>query len=69
MLFRKDIEKNCAYCTLSVKFDEEKFICSKKGIVTENDSCRKFKYDPLKRVPAKVKPKDFSEYDDVDFSL
>ena len=69
MLFRKDIEKNCSYCAHAVKFSEDKFICSKKGIVTQDEGCRRFKYDPLKRVPVKAKAKDFSQYDDVDFSL
>ena len=31
--------------------------------------CRKFKYDPLKRIPTRMKPKDFTKCDDLDFSL
>ena len=70
MLFRKDIEKNCSYCTHSAKTMESAYlICSKKGIVPCDHSCRRFKYDPLKRIPLKQKPEDFSKYDDVDFSL
>lgn len=70
MLFRKDIEKSCSYCVHAAKtIDSDLVICSKKGFTPCDDSCRRFKYDPLKRVPTKAKPKDFSQYDDVDFSL
>jgi hypothetical protein len=70
MLFRKDIEKSCSYCAYAAKSaDSSVVLCSKKGTVSVDHSCRKFKYDPLKRVPFKGKPKDFSQYDDVDFSL
>ena len=70
MLFRKDIEKSCSYCVYAAKtIDSTYVICSKKGMISCDDSCRRFKYDPLKRVPLKCKGKDFSQYDDVDFSL
>ena len=45
-------------------------LCSKKGIVLSSDSaCRKFRYDPCKRIPSKPKALDFSKYDEHDFSL
>ncbi len=70
MLFRKDIEKSCSYCVRAAKtIDSDYVICSKKGIIPCNGSCRRFKYDPLKRIPQKAKTQDFSQYDDVDFSL
>ncbi len=69
MLFRKDIEKNCSYCVHAAKVDSSHVVCSKKGIIPCEESCRRFKYDPLKRVPVKGKAKDFTRYDDVDFSL
>lgn len=69
MLFRKTIDKMCAYCVHSGKLNEEKCLCIKKGVVDPDDSCRKFKYDPLKRTPVRQKAKDFSECDDMDFSL
>ncbi len=40
-----------------------------KGTKTVDDQCRKFKYDPCKRIPAKPKAVDFSKYDNADFSL
>lgn len=69
MLFRKKIEKMCAYCVHSGKMSDEKCLCIKKGVVEPDYHCRKFKYDPLKRIPVRQKPKDFSEYDETDFSL
>ena len=46
------------------KIDKFCSYCSHAGKIDDNT-----KYDPLKRVPARIKPKDFSQYDDVDFSL
>lgn len=44
-------------------------LCAKKGLKTVDDQCRKFKYDPCKRIPPKPKAVDFSKYDNEDFSL
>ena len=69
MLFRKKIEPSCAYCAFGAKLDEELILCCKKGMKTPADKCRKFKYDPTKRIPQKEKALDFSKYDKQDFSL
>lgn len=69
MLFRKNIEKSCNYCIHGVPLEEEQILCSKKGIVTSEDKCRKFCYDPCKRIPAKPKSMDFSKYEQEDYSL
>ncbi len=70
MLFRKDIERNCSYCAYSAKIIESgNIICSKRDMVPCDEGCKKFKYDPLKRIPPKAKPKDFSQMDDTDFTL
>ena len=69
MLFRKDIKKSCEYCLFSERKNTTKFQCSKKGIVTEEDSCLFYKYDPCKRVPVKPKALDFKKYDEEDYSL
>ncbi len=69
MLFRRKIEKSCSYCVHSAKLDGESCLCAKKGVVDAASHCRKFKYEPLKRVPVRRKAKDFSEYDTADFSL
>ena len=69
MLFRKKIDKFCTYCIHSAKIDENTCLCVKKGIVRSAHHCRKFKYDPLKRVPPRMNPKDFESCDNLDFSL
>lgn len=69
LLFRKDIEKSCAYCTHSAKIDSDTLLCSKCGFVASYHRCWKFKYDPLRRVPVKPALQDFSKYTDEDFSL
>ena len=69
MLFRKKIQKSCAYCAHSTQLDEESMLCLKRGIVPANNACRKFKYDPCRRVPLKMKTPDFSKFKDEDFSL
>lgn len=69
MLFRKKIERSCAYCTHAVMLEGGAILCAKKGMKSEADSCRRFRYDPCKRVPPKKKAPDFSKYDGEDFSL
>lgn len=69
MLFRKKIERSCAYCIHGTKLEKELILCAKKGIMPLDCSCQKFKYDPCKRIPAKAKALDFSKYDEKDFSL
>lgn len=69
MLFRKKIERSCAYCVHSTKLDDESVLCIKKGVVSIFKKCRKFEYDPCKRIPTKAKAPDFSQYDEKDYSL
>jgi hypothetical protein len=69
MLFRKKIERSCAYCTFGAKLEDGQVLCAKKGLRTVEDRCRKFKYDPCKRIPGKPRALDFSRYDQEDFSL
>lgn len=69
MLFRKKIERSCQYCAHSAKLDEESVLCVQKGVVPVTKNCRKFKYDPCKRIPTKAKALDFEKYDEKDYSL
>lgn len=69
MLFRKKIDRSCEYCLHGAKLEEGGILCVKKGMMPENKPCRKFRYDPCKRIPKKAKPIDFSKYDQEDFSL
>ena len=69
MLFEKDIEPRCAYCKRGAVLDEERVMCMKKGIVSAAGSCRRFQYEPLKRVPPKPVTADFSHLKEEDFVL
>lgn len=69
MLFRKKMEKACAYCRYATPVDEDTVQCSKKGTKNVDDKCLQYVYDPCKRVPAKAKAMDFSKYKEYDYSL
>ena len=69
MLFRKKIERSCGYCCFGTCLEEDRILCAKKGMRDANDKCRKFRYDPCKRIPVKAKALDFRKYDEEDFSL
>jgi len=69
MLFRKNIEKSCNYCVYGTALDEDTILCMKKGIVSRDGKCRKFSYDPCKRIPVKAKALDFDKYKNQDYSL
>lgn len=69
MLFRRKIDRYCAYCQFSGKINEDQVVCQKCGVVPSTHQCRRFRYDPLKRIPQKSAPLDFSKYDEKDYSL
>lgn len=69
MLFRKKIPRSCSYCRYGTNINDEQILCAKRALVDINHSCRKFRYDPLKRVPPKMKALNLQKYDDVDFTL
>lgn len=69
MLFRKKMPRSCYYCTQSTLLEEDLFLCAKRGVVENTGRCRKFEYDPCKRIPPKPKALDFSKYDERDFTL
>lgn len=69
MLFRKKIERSCQYCVHSTDLDEDTVLCAKKGVTDRYGKCRKFTYDPCKRLPTKTKALDFSKFEEYDYSL
>ena len=69
MLFRKKMPRSCSYCAHGTKLDEDQILCLKRGVVSIDHSCRKFSYDPCKRVPAKMKAINFKQFDKEDYSL
>jgi hypothetical protein len=66
-LFRKTIEPRCAYCRHGATIGENEVACYYKGVMDGSYRCRRFRYDPLRRVPPPpaqlrrdYKPEDFT---------
>ena len=66
-LFQRKIEPRCAYCAHGCPAADQKMVlCRNRGVVSPYFACRRFRYDPLMRVPHRqVLP----HYDPKDFSL
>ena len=69
MLFRKKIEKACAYCLSACILDEENAVCKKHGVVDLWGKCSAFKYDPLKREPEAFTGELCSDFSEEDFEI
>ena len=54
---------------LGTILEDDMVLCTKRGVVMLGRKCRKFRYDPIKRVPSKTKAPDFSKYNKEDFTL
>ena len=66
--FSNDSARVCANCEkASLLVDGDSVLCSKNGVVPAGETCRKYKYDPLKRRPAPAQP--LPEVDSADLSL
>ncbi len=69
MIFSKNIEPMCCYCEKGVLMQNNKYvICKKRGVVTASYYCRRFIYDPLKRIPP-MKKLEKQEFKQKDFSI
>ncbi len=55
-----EMERFCKFCAYgSTLSDPDRMLCQKKGIVEAGGCCRRFRYDPLKRIPVVLpEPKD-----------
>lgn len=69
MLFKRKHPRSCSYCSHGTKIDDDLVLCMKRGAVAAGSACRKFAYDPCKRIPSKPKALDFVKYKDEDFLL
>lgn len=69
-LFRKKIDRACQHCCHAIISSEKYITCiKKKKLMSPDSKCMRFQYDPLKRIPHKAKPLDFSKYEEFDYSL
>lgn len=64
--FGKNIEPSCKYCEF-VQSKGDELMCRLKPNKIIEEPCRKYRYDPLKRIPEK--PKALPEYNPDDFIL
>jgi len=69
MLFEKDMDPRCAYCQRGTPLEDGRVMCVKKGIVSASGACRRFRYDPLKRVPPRPAKLAGAGLSDEDFKL
>lgn len=69
MLFRKDIDPCCSYCTRGTRISNTEVVCLRRGIVSAGGQCKKFRYDPLRREPASPAPLKTDNFSEDDFAL
>ena len=69
MVFRKKTEPSCSYCVFGSRISNTEVMCSKHGISSSAGKCGKFRYDPLKRIPARPIIIDTSVYSENDFII
>ena len=68
-LFRKNMEKRCAYCAYGAEISDAEVVCERKGVVSATGHCFRFAYDPLKRVPPRPAPLMSEKYSAEDIKL
>ena len=67
-LFGNKVTPACKYCEESFPSqDAEHFLCMKRGVVPGDHACKKFRYDPLRRIPAR--PLQPQKYEEEDFAI
>lgn len=66
-LFGNNIKPSCKYCELGSALGDDKIQCEKFGVVKTYDSCKKFVYSPLKRIPKKEIQLANSDVNNIDF--
>ena len=66
-LFGNNIKQSCKYCALGNPGEGDVIKCSKYGDMKAYDSCKKYVYNPLKRIPKKELSLANSAVNDIDF--
>ena len=66
-LFGNNIKPACKYCEMGKAGEGEIIKCEKFGDVKAYDSCKKFVYNPLKRIPKKELQLANSAVNEIDF--
>lgn len=67
-VFNKKLPHSCEYCVYGTRLEfSNEVLCKKRGVTEFRDHCRKYKYDPLKRIPQM--PQISENYNPEDFKL
>ncbi len=67
-LYGNNIQATCEYCQHGRRSSDNKAVlCPKKGVMPLYHHCRKFVYDPLKRIPYRQPA--LKEYSQEDFQI
>lgn len=69
MLFDKKIDPSCSYCKRGSVISEDEVVCRRNGVVAAWHSCRRFQYDPLRRVPPQPMMPGEHKFTKKDFEL
>ncbi len=69
MIFKNKQKPMCSLCEFAKFNDDEIFCTIKEKVVSEDDSCRKYKYDIFKKKVIPKKKIDFNKYSQEDFRL
>ncbi len=64
-----NVEAKCEYCKYGkLAADNTSILCPKMGVTAKDFSCKKFSYDPLKRIPSNSTPS-LMHFDKKDFEI
>lgn len=69
MLFDKKIDPSCSYCKYGSIIGNGEVVCIKCGVISAWHSCRRFSYDPLKRIPPRPQMLSSEGLEKKDFEL
>lgn len=54
-IFSKSHQPQCGYCLHGKPCrSTDRVVCTKKGVVNRLDSCSRFRYDPIGRIPQPI---------------
>ncbi len=63
-----EIVKCCAYCEKATPLAGDEYVlCEKRGVVSLTHHCRRFAYDPLKRIPKRMPSMSASANMEIEF--
>ncbi len=54
MLYNNDIPRRCGHCVHARPGPAGSMVCPYKGPVQKEHSCRRYRYDALKRIPPRA---------------